>query len=454
MDGILHYVSDYAVGLRYEALPASVIHQVKRCLVDAVGCALGAGDAEPVRIASDYALTVSADPGATVLGTRYRTSAELAAFANGVMVRYLDYNDTGSGGDAGHPSDSIAAVLAAAEVAAADLRTLVCAVVIAYEVHGRFAAAGLLKARGWDPVTWIALASAAGSAKALGLPGECMANALALTITSNIAMRQIRHGALSMWKGAASGYAAGSGLFAAILASRGMTGPHQAFEGKFGLQDLVTGAFELDAFGGDGRSYKIEDAKFKVFPADYECQCAVHPALELRAALDGKTDSIERVIVDTYHSAVLIAADSADKWHPATRETADHSLPFILAVVLLRGGLWLDDFSEENIKNFEIQKLMQKIEVRENPEFTRAYPEANCFRIELITRSGQRHVREIRYAKGHPKDPLSDAEIAAKFRRLAAPVMAQVQIDSVLERLWHLEEAGSVRELMDALATH
>ncbi len=131
-----------------------------------------------------------------------------------------------------------------------------------------------------------------------------------------------------------------------------------------------------------------------------------------------------------------------------TRETADHSLPYVLAVALARGSVWLDDFTEERIRDPLLHALMQKIEVRRSDEFTRAYPDANCFRIEVITRSGERHVREIRYAKGHPKNPMTDQEIEAKFRRLAEPLLGDSRINQILDRLWHLDEVRNLRQLL------
>jgi 2-methylcitrate dehydratase len=109
----------------------------------------------------------------------------------------------------------------------------------------------------------------------------------------------------------------------------------------------------------------------------------------------------------------------------------------------------LDDFTEERIRNPQIHALMQKIEVREKEEYTRAFPEATCFRIELITKSGEKHVREIRYGKGHPKNPMSDQEIEAKFRRLAEPVLGPGQVNMILNRLWHLEEVRDLQEILN-----
>src|SRR5262249_51111972 len=148
---------------------------------------------------------------------------------------------------------------------------------------------------------------------------------------------------------------------------------------------------------------------------------------------------ITSVVIETYEFAVQVAADSRDKWHPANRETADHSIPYVAAVGLARGNVWLDDFDEARISEPAIVDLMQKIQVRAIDEFTRAWPEAYPFRFTITTRSGERHVAEIRYAKGHPRNALSDQEIAAKFQRLAAPVMDAARITTLLARLWELE---------------
>ncbi|MFH1087316.1 MAG: MmgE/PrpD family protein [Chloroflexota bacterium] len=450
MDRVLEFLSDYAVGLTFGGLPADAVHQVRRRVIDALGCALGAYAAEPPRIARSHALEVSASPGATVLGTSHVTAAELAAFANGVMVRYLDFNDAGLTTDPGHPSDNIPAVLAAAEYAGADLRTVITAIVLAYEVQGRFGEGGRLRAHGWDHVTFVALSAAAGAGKVLGLDRQQMANALALAATPNASLRQTRVGTLSMWKGCAAANAARNGVFAALLARRGLTGPEEAFEGRCGFLRQVTGEMELPAFGGDGRRFNVQDAKFKYYPAEYLAQCVVDPGIEIRRMLAGRVEEIEAINVETSDFAVDIAADSPDKWNPTTRETADHSIPYVLAVALTRGDVWLEDFSTERIADPAVHRLMQKIVVRSKEEYSREHPLAQCFRIEAVTRTGEKLVRETKYAKGHPKNPMTDAEIETKFRRLAQPILNVARVDQILQRLWHLEQEGDVRSLLGA----
>ena len=266
MDRVLDFLSDYAVALTYENLPNRVVHEVKRRVIDTLGCAMGSYYMEAPEIARAHALEAISNPGSTVLGTRHRTTPELAVFANGVMARYLDLNDTTAKG--GHPSDNIMAVLAATEYAAADRKTAIEGIVIAYEVQDRFGAVSRgLRTNGWDNAIYVALASALGAAKVMGLNKEQMANTLALAVVPNAPMNQTRVGHLSMWKGCSAPNASRNGVFAALMARRGMTGPLEAFEGPRGFKKQLGTSFELPAFGGDGEPYAIEPINSKLFLA-------------------------------------------------------------------------------------------------------------------------------------------------------------------------------------------
>ena len=228
MDRILEFLSDYAVALKYQDLPARVVHEVKRRVIDTLGCAMGGYTMEPPRIARAHAMEASSTPGSTILGTVHKSTLEAASFANGVMARYLDFNDTTIKG--GHPSDNIMPILAAAEYAAADMRTAIVAIVIAYEVQDRFGAVSrAIRTHGWDNAIYVGIASALGAAKVMGLDKEQMAYALSLATIPNAAMNQTRVGHLSMWKGCSAPNSAKNGVFAALMARRGMTGPLEAF---------------------------------------------------------------------------------------------------------------------------------------------------------------------------------------------------------------------------------
>ncbi|MBI4330145.1 MAG: MmgE/PrpD family protein [Chloroflexi bacterium] len=448
MDRVLQSLTDYAMSLTYRELSGEAVHQVKRLMIDSMGCALAAHNEEPVRISRSHAIEVTANPGATVFGTTHRTAPELAAFANTAMVRYLDFNDTGLGFEVGHPSDNIPAVLAAAEYAGAPVQTALLGIVLAYEIVGCMGQDNRLMQNGWDYVTYDAISSAAGAGKALNLTREQMANAIALAAVSSFSLGQTRAGALSMWKGCAAANAVRNGVFAALMALRGMTGPLEAFEGPRGFLKHLAGPITLPSCMGTDHVYEIQKAKIKYFPADYEAQTAVHAVLELREILGGRTEDIDKVIVDTYDLAIAVAADGPEKWRPANRETADHSLPYILAVAFINGDVWLDDYAEDRIRDPGVRDFMQKIEVRQTEECQRDFPQANPFRIEMITRSGQRHVREVKYGKGHPKNPMTDGEVETKFHRLTNPVLKPGQADRILDRLWHFEGVRNIEEVL------
>jgi 2-methylcitrate dehydratase len=447
MDKTLKFLTDYAASLSYEKLAPDVIHQVKRRVIDSMGCAMGCYTEDIPKMVRAHAMEVTAKSGATVLGTSHRTATELAAFANCVMVRYLDFNDSGTSKEVGgHPSVNIPAILAAAEYGGASAELFITAVVLAYEIHGRLADVAGLWRRGWDHASYMTLASAAGAAKVLGLSHGQIADALSLAATTGFYLGQTRTGKVSKWKGCAEGNGGRNGVFAALMAKRGMTGPEAAFEGAKGFFKVASSPVEMPPFGGGGEVFKVQIAQHKYFPSDHETQCAAHPAIELGKVLANRLDEIDKIVVETYHLTMEVAADSPEKWDPQTRETADHSLPYILALCLTQGGYWLDDFEEEKIRNPKLRPLMKKVEVRETEECNRRFPESNRFRIEVTMRDGEKVVREIDHAKGDPQNPMTDQEIETKFGKLAAPVMSQQQMERALDRLWHLE---SMRDMGD-----
>ena len=276
MDKITEYLSTYATELKFDDLPAEVVRQSKRMIVDTVGCALGGFHSEPSRIARDLASTVTSSRPDTILGSGQKTTQDLAAFAAGVMVRYLDYNDGYSSKNAGHPSDTIPAILSPAEVAHADGRAFITATVLAYEVDCRLCDAVSVRSRGFDHVTLGIIASGLGAAKAMGLSREQTIQTINLCVAPNAALFQTRFGEVSMWKGCAFANGSRNAVFAALLAERGLTGPSLIFEGSQGFFHVVSGEpFTLEPFGGNGRPFKIMETSIKRFPLGYYSQTVV-----------------------------------------------------------------------------------------------------------------------------------------------------------------------------------
>ena len=242
----------FALSTRFEDLPEVVVAEARRRLLDAFACAVGALGEPAPSIARRVASTVRGEPGAALMGGG-RSSADWAAFANGVHIRYLDCNDTYLSLEPAHPSDNWAAIMAAGEHAGADGRAWIAAAAVAYEVQCRLCDAASIRARGWDHTTYGSLSSALAAAKLLGLSHDQAVHALGIAGTTGTALRLTRAGELSMWKGCAFAHAARNGVFAALLAREGMTGPAPLFEGDMGFWQQVSGPFELPKLGGPGR---------------------------------------------------------------------------------------------------------------------------------------------------------------------------------------------------------
>src|SRR5947208_1481450 len=276
-------LADYACQLRYEDLPASVVHEVKRRFIDSLATAVGAMDAEAYAIAKRCALHVQGQPGASLLGGGH-SSAEWATFVNGLLIRYLDYNDTYLSLEPAHPSDNLAAVMSVGEASKSDGRALITAAVLAYEIQCRLCDAASLRKHGIDHVTYGAISSCLAACKLLKLNAIQTTHAVGIAGVCNGALRQTRAGEMSMWKGCAFANAARNGVFAAILAADGMTGPAPIFEGELGFMKLLTRTnFEVAPMGGEdgGGDFMMTKTYIKFWPVEYHAQSAVDVILQL-----------------------------------------------------------------------------------------------------------------------------------------------------------------------------
>ncbi len=455
-------LAHYTQSLRYDDLPDSVVHEVKRRILDSLACAFGGWAAPPCRIAREMALAVNVPGGATVWGTHHKTLPDLATFANGAMVRYLDFNDTYLSKEPAHPSDNMAAVLAAGETAHASGKLVIQAMTLAYEIQCRLCDAAALRPRGWDHVTYGSVSSALGIAKALELTQAQTRQAINLAGVANIALRQTRVGDLSMWKACAFSNAARNGMFAALLARRGMTGPSPIFEGDKGFMKLVSGSFELPMLGGQAMPggepvpFKILRTCIKHFPVEYHAQTAVEAALALRnewMATEGigALDHIADVEIGSYDVAIEIIGRDPEKWQPATRETADHSFPYCVAVALVDGRVSMNSFSPTRLRDPRLHDLMKKIHVVNLPEFERRYPITMPTRITIRTSQGTTYSRQVEQPLGHPGHPMSDQEVEEKLRRLASRKIDRSRIDRLLNFVWNLEQQKDIAMVMPLL---
>jgi 2-methylcitrate dehydratase len=320
-------------------------------------------------------------------------------------------------------------------------------VVAAYEVFAALADQVPLRARGWDQGVFVVLGAAAGAGLLLGLTAEQMGDALAIAVSSSIPTRQTRAGELAMWKGCATAAAARSGVFAAQCAAAGLTGPTAAFEGFNGVWELVTGKFTLGGLGGRGRDFGIERTHMKFFPSEYHSQAPLWMALELRKRV--RIEDIAAIRVQTYHIAYSEIGSEPEKWDPQTRETADHSLPYLLALALMDGAIRPESFSAARMRDPATRALMQKIAIAENDDFTRRFPAELTTAIEIETRSGERLTEIASYPRGHARNPMTDAEVAQKFSAQAEAAMPAARGQALLQALWEIERAQDVAGVLD-----
>ena len=447
MDDLTRFIADYAANLSFEELPDEVVHAATQRMVDSLACAIAAFECELVEIGLRLARgAVPERYSGRILGFGERSTAETAAFVNTSMIRALDFNDQYPGG---HPSDCLGAYLAIAEAAGADGRRLLSSMVVAYEIFVRLNDATSLRTKGWDQGFVIGVCTAAGVGHLLRLPPEVIGEAIAITAVANIPMRNTRAGELSLWKGAATAFATRNGLFATLLAAEGMTGDDKPFEGKHGLWDLITGPFELAPLPRRGGNFRTGEVQLKYWPVEYNAQLVVWAALELSSKADRR--DLAAIDVGTYAFAYSEIGSEPEKWDPKTRETADHSLPYIFARTLVDGTITVDSFKEAAYRDPSLRPLMQKIRVHLDPEVDALYPRVVSMKVEAATGRGE-HISFMSCDPlGHNKNPMQDKDIQDKFMRAAEPLLGSERASLALERWYDLRHVSDISEALKLL---
>lgn len=451
MDSIAAHLTAYGTALKYEDIAGEVSHKIKGLLVDTLACAIGGYASEPAKIARKVAARVKPkNMRATILGSGQKSTLELAAFANGIMMRYLDFNDGFTGKDTCHPSDTFAPILACAEARKAGGKEVIVASVLAYEVFCRLMDQLRINPLGFDQAVCGVIAGVMGASKILGLNREQMLEALNLAIAPNISLAQTRVGEVSMWKGCALANASRNAVFAALLAAEGMTGPSPIFEGTYGFFKAVSGPFRLDPFGGKDSPFRMMDVIIKRYPCGLFAQSAVDAALRLRSKIGG-LDEIARIDIGTFNSGKVIMAGDDEKWHPKTRESADHSMPFAVGVALSHGSLEVRHFADEYLQDEGLLALIGKIRIEETQECNDLFPHALANRVEITTQSGEKFTELVQYHRGHYRNPMTDEEIEKKFASLTRELLSPAQSKALLSSVWNLEKIDDAGKLMELL---
>ncbi len=439
-----HRIAEWVATTSYSDLPAHTVHEAKRRVLDSIGCCLGAYRSAPAVIAREVAASASDTAGATVWGSRNRCRPEYAAFANGTMVRYLDFNDTYLSLEPAHPSDNIPAAMAAAQAAGLGGRDAILGLVIGYELQCRQCDAASLRAGGWDHVVYGALSTAMVAGKLWGLSVEQLEHALGLAGVCNIATRQTRTGQISMWKACAFSNAARNGLFAADLARRGMTGPHEIYEGPKGIFNQLTGPFDL-ALGA--KRFMIDRTYIKFWPAEYHSQSAIDAMLQLRDDIAGRR--VKSIHIDSFEAAVSIIGSEPQKWRPTSRETADHSMGYCTAVALVDGDVTLHSFDEHRLTDRKILDLLDVTTITEDPELNPGYPAGIPNRLTVTLADGTVLKKQVDYPRGHARNPMNDDEVVAKFAKLAEGVVSARTANRIVDLCMRLDKLDDLAQLFE-----
>jgi 2-methylcitrate dehydratase len=375
-----------------------------------------------------------------------RLPAEAATFVNSAMIRNFDFNDRYPGG---HPSDCLGALLALAGAMKIDGKQFLASIIVVYEIFARLSDATMLSRRGWDQGYAVGIATAAGVANILRLSVDAASRAIGIAATSNLPLRVTRSGELTAWKNVATAYAARNGLFAALLAAEGMSGPSNAFEGRNGLWENVTGPFDLAPFPNHGGAYLTPRVQVKYWPIETNGQPAVWAALELRSKVEPK--DLKEIEVFTSKFTWFEIGSEPEKWDPKTRETADHSLPYIFARALVDGPIRVSSFSDEAVCDSSLRPLMQKIKVIPDDAIEALLPAKTLLRVVATATNGSRHAVEVVNPLGHPDNPMQDHDIEEKFMALAEPVLGTEHCRKSLDGWWHVQATEDVSELMQLL---
>ena len=433
------------------ALDPATVERAKALLIDAIGCAISAYREETVQACRDVALAV---PGgvSTVIGTKRRTTPDLATFANGAAIRYFDFNDIYFGKEPGHPSDIIPASLAIAEAEGRSGRDFLLGMVLAYEIDCRLLDAIELTRKGWDHPINSLPASALAAGKLMGLPVKQLEQAVNISLNGHMAMNQTRVQVLSDWKGLADPDAGRNGVFAALLARHGVTGPSPIYEGNAGVFKLVTGPFELDIdqFGGRKGQFLINACDVKPYPVQGAIQSAVAAAAALAKEI-GDSGQITTIVLDTTDFGFRSAARDNEKWAPETKETADHSLPYVVARTLLDGKIIFDSFSNDAMHDPKALALIAKMTVNVDPALTAMMPRKLPNRVSVTLKDRRKITKQVDAAPGMGGVPMQRDDFERKFSDNVAKVWTKSQQARVLDFVWNIERQDKLDRLFELL---
>ncbi len=440
----------FVVGSTYESLSPNTVSQLKIRILDALGCAIGALENRFVKSVQKFAGEFDGLPSCTLIG-RGKSTPDRAAFYNGALIRYLDFNDSFlSKGETCHPSDNIAPVLAASEYGDLGGKEFLVCLAVAYQVQCRLSEVAPVRDKGFDHVTQGAYAVAAGASRALGLDITETANAFAICGTSLNALRVARTGRLSNWKGLAYPFMSFCALNGTFLAREGITGPLEVFEGTKGFMDSIAGHFEIV---WQKENLEIVNRTMqKKYNAEMHSQSAIECMLYLRNEKRVTAEDVSSIKVRIFDVAynIIGGGEEGEKKLVQTKEEADHSLPYILSVALLDGKVTPEQYTLQRIKRNDVQNLMKKIRVQPSAEFSKRFPNSMPCEIVVSLKNGKTVDRTVDDYEGFITRPMTFGQTVGKFTSLSSSLIDDHQRERIIDAVINLDSI-KIRQLAEAL---
>ncbi|HJT00297.1 MAG TPA: MmgE/PrpD family protein [Terriglobales bacterium] len=443
----------WAAELKFAQLSEDAVYQAKRFLLDSLGCALGGYQQHDVKIALQVLDETAGAGPATVIGTGKKMDAVSASLANALMIRCMDYNDIYWKQDPSHPSDIFPAALACCERAKSDGRELIVGLVLGHEFECRFCEAAVpgIRERGWHHATLTAFVSPIVAGRALHLNWEQIQHAIGISASRHATLGAVTAGKLTMMKNTVDPMATQSGVLAALLAEKGYTGPEHVVDGKEGLAHCLGPEWKLDVLTDSlGDSWRITQCGMKAFPTEVLTHTPISAVLDLVREHDLKPEEVERIRIRSLARAADILSDPS-KYDPRSKETADHSLPYVIAAALVDRQVTPLQFTPEKIMDSAIRAQLRKVEVVADPEIEKLFPALQRVIVTIRTSGGKEFTKQLDFPKGDPRNPLTDREIEEKFTALAEGVLSKGAQQKLKDAVWKLEKLRSASELMRLL---
>ncbi|MEA1939477.1 MAG: MmgE/PrpD family protein [Candidatus Caldatribacteriota bacterium] len=455
METISQRWARFALELDYEKIPPKAINEAKRFLLDSVGCAFSALNNKDTQAAYDYIQDLGGKKQATVIGWGTKANLPQATLMNSLLIRALDYNDIYWEQDPSHPSDIIPAILSTGEFKKKSGKEILLGIILAYELEMRLCQAAFPGVReiGWHHATLTQLVSPVAAGRMLGLNEKEIVAAIGIGGSSNFTLGGVVAGHLTNMKNAADPFAVEAGVRAALLSSKGYTGPVEIFEGKEGLFEVL----DKVKWDGDiltkglGENFLINQCGYKAFPTEALTHQPITAALEVMKENKLDPEEVKEILVETTTRGADILSDSS-KYKPTTKETADHSLPYCIAVAVAKGNVLPSDFEEDALRDPLVWSLLDKIKVIANPEIDNLFPKIKRAIVYIKTPKGTFKKQED-FAKGQPERPLSNEELISKFKANSEKKIAFSRMEEIIKASQELEKIDNIEDYMILLVS-